>query len=281
MTVPSSVSKAGPYTADGSVTEFTFPFPILEASHLNVWLNNTIITDGYTVTVAPDGAGGTVVFSEPPEEGSTVTILRSIPVTQLLDVQNNTAFLPEILETAYDKLTMICQMLLENVGRCVQVNPASGVAPSLTGYAGDFAVTHLGGSDYRVEPGRIIVDGEVETETTAVTLSVAKGSIYLTYIPDTKIWEIGVSASNGTPYQLAVILGDGLVSQVQHGSVYYFTGSGGGDVEVDGTLSAAITAENGTLKAVESATGVLYMQNGVLTLRGTATCPVAAAAEES
>lgn len=122
MTVPSTEYKGGPYVCDGEQTEFPFHFPVLDASHIQVWKDGAIVVLGYTVNLEESG-GGTVVFSSAPEEGSKVAIIRDVPITQLTDLQNNTAFLPEILETEYDKGAMIDQMLAEILSRCLKVSP--------------------------------------------------------------------------------------------------------------------------------------------------------------
>lgn len=268
--------------------DFEFNIPFFHATDIHCYLSGMgelVRGTDFIVEELDDytsGATVTLLLADLPY-GHTLEICRQTDMVQDLSLPEFGKLPAAGIERMFDKLIMICQELAKVDTRSLRAAPAEPMPDEMVGYAGDFAVTHLGGSEYRVEPGRIIVDGEVETETTAVTLSIGRGSIYLSYIPETGIWSIGASAGSGVPYQIAAVLGEGLFSQVHHGAVYYFTGSGsgGGEVEVDRTLSAAITAENGTLKAVDSATGVLYMQNGVLTLRGTATCPVSTAAEDA
>ena len=122
MTVASSVSKSGPYVGDGVQTEFPFAFRVLDASHLAVYLGEELLPESeYSVTLTD--SGGTVVFAAAPV--GQVVILRDVPLTQETDLQNNTAFFPEVLETGYDKLTMICQQLAEELSRCVKVSAGS------------------------------------------------------------------------------------------------------------------------------------------------------------
>lgn len=130
MTVPSTVNKAGPFLCDGVQKEFPFDFPVVDPNHIQVWVNDTPVIYNWYVTLAD--RGGTVTFTEPPAVGSKVSIIRDIPIDQLMDLQNNTAFLPEVLETAHDKVIMICQMLAEAIARCYKVSP-NGEAIDLSG----------------------------------------------------------------------------------------------------------------------------------------------------
>lgn len=122
MTVPSTNYKAGPFVCDGVQTEFPFEFPVLDKKHVAVWKDGAPVVVGYTITLAGNG-GGTVIFETAPAKGSRVAIIRDVPLTQTTDIQNNTAFLPEVLETEYDKGVMIDQMLAEVLSRCLKVSP--------------------------------------------------------------------------------------------------------------------------------------------------------------
>lgn len=122
MTVPSTEYKAGPFVCDGTQTEFPFHFPVLDKDHIEVWKDGVPVIIGYAVVLS-GSTGGTVIFTEAPENGSRVAIIRAVPINQLTDIQNNTAFLPEVLETEYDKGTMIDQMLAEALSRCLKVSP--------------------------------------------------------------------------------------------------------------------------------------------------------------
>ena len=122
MSVPNEISAAGPYIGNGLQREFPFTFPILDTQHVAVYLNGAIVSDGFSVEPV-EGGGGVVVFSDPPPSGHIVMILRNVPITQLTDIQNHTAFLPEVIETMADKLTMICQQLREILSRVVTVPP--------------------------------------------------------------------------------------------------------------------------------------------------------------
>lgn len=127
MTIASTLAKAGPYSCDGAQTEFPFAFRVLDPSCVTVYLDDVQVTDGFTAELAE--TGGTVKFAEAPAKGSVLAILRETPFDQQTDLQDNQAFLPEVLETSLDKLTMQTQELKEQMERAVTVPPTSLISP--------------------------------------------------------------------------------------------------------------------------------------------------------
>lgn len=119
--ITDSQAKAGPFVGDGMTTEYDFAFPALSADHIAVYVDEVKITSGYTAALLP--GGGRVTLDEPLPEGARLAIVRDVPFEQVVDLQNNTAFLPEVIETALDRLTMICQQLRESLSRAVTLPP--------------------------------------------------------------------------------------------------------------------------------------------------------------
>lgn len=127
MTIASTLAKAGPYSCDGAQTEFPFAFRALDPSCITVYLEDVRLTGGFTVELAE--TGGTVKFAEAPAKGGVLAILRETPFDQQTDLQDNQAFLPEVLETSLDKLTMQTQELLEELKRAITMPPTSTISP--------------------------------------------------------------------------------------------------------------------------------------------------------
>ena len=129
--VPDTVAKAGPYVAGGEAgRQFPVPFALLDPGHLAVWVDGAQVADtAFTVTVSPGGNYFTFNAGSVPAAGSVVAAVRDVPLSQETDIPNNTAFLPEVVETALDKLTMITQQLAEADGRCVKMPPTSDEDP--------------------------------------------------------------------------------------------------------------------------------------------------------
>lgn len=121
MTLASQRATAGPFACDGVQVEFPFEFRVEEPEHLKVYKDDLPVEGGYTVRLL--GNGGSVVFAVAPAAGSAVAVERDVPTTQEVDLQNNTAFLPEVLEGALDKLTMICQQLQSRLARSMVLPP--------------------------------------------------------------------------------------------------------------------------------------------------------------
>ena len=137
MSVYTSNSKAGPYIADGDQRMFPFNFAYFEDAHVSVYRGETKIPQDEYLVERPAGynpetgdiEGGSIVFFKPPIGGTRITILREVPATQETDIQNSTAFYPEIMEDGLDKLTMLCQQIAEVLGRCVKVDVGSTTKP--------------------------------------------------------------------------------------------------------------------------------------------------------
>jgi hypothetical protein len=134
MTVPANLNRVD-YTGTGSAGPFTVPFPFYDASHLTVLqtdalFNQTTLT-GWTATGA-GGPSGAVTLAAACPVGSTLTIMRLVPLTQITSIKNQEAFYPEVHEQEMDLLAMADQQLDEAMDRTLRL-PAglSGVDMTL------------------------------------------------------------------------------------------------------------------------------------------------------
>ena len=116
MTISNQDARTGPYNGNGSTTSFAYDFKVIDEDHLVVTLKNSsdvetvqTITTNYTVTGVGAAGGGTVEMVTAPASGETLTISRAVPLTQEVDLANRGGVQPEVLETAYDKLTQALQ----------------------------------------------------------------------------------------------------------------------------------------------------------------------------
>jgi hypothetical protein len=110
------------YTGNGVTTEFPVPFPVLEPGHLRLFTwdgrRQAEITEGWTVLGA--GTAATVVaMNGPPAQGLTLTILRRMPLVQMMDLLNGGPFNAETLEASADNIVMMIQQIAEALGRAV------------------------------------------------------------------------------------------------------------------------------------------------------------------
>jgi hypothetical protein len=145
MTVQSSTNKTI-FAGNGAQTAFTFSFnagyvqgapsPALALSYLSVTYtdpsgNQTTVAQGsgtnqcqITLNAPVSGAlwglGGTVTYNPagtPIPAGSTLTLLRTVPLTQIVSLSNQGALFPQTVEMAMDLLDFQIQQLAEQYGR--------------------------------------------------------------------------------------------------------------------------------------------------------------------
>lgn len=77
------------YNANGLTTVFPFEFYIINSGDIQVTINGTVITSGYTVSGVGNIGGGDVIFITPPASGSVVMLERVVPMYRLTDYQDN------------------------------------------------------------------------------------------------------------------------------------------------------------------------------------------------
>lgn len=132
MTVSSSYSPVT-YTGDGSQTAFPAPFRILAASDVRAGIvgdagvSPLAYGTDYTVTVDADGQGGTVHYPCP--TGTRLLLWLEVAERQELELSTTGPLPPGELEKAFDRLTLLCQQLREQVDRAVKVDMSSDTPP--------------------------------------------------------------------------------------------------------------------------------------------------------
>lgn len=126
-----TISSSGPgwvYTvAAASQVQFAVPFPFFLHTDLEVYENSSLAT-GYAVS-GGSGVTGTVTFYTPRAEGSLILIRRVTARRQLQDYPANDPFNPAATEAVFDKLVLMVQDLLEELGRRPAL--AVGIAEAL------------------------------------------------------------------------------------------------------------------------------------------------------
>lgn len=134
MLVDNSIYK-NVYKGNGVTTEFPISFPFLENSHVQVVrsledrLEEVVPATEYAITGAGAERGGTCIFTIAPPTGTTLAIVRNVPITQLYAYEELDSFPAESHEDALAKLTMICQMLAEQITRAIIVGATDDLTP--------------------------------------------------------------------------------------------------------------------------------------------------------
>ena len=129
MSVPNTLTRVQ-YTLSSATQTVTIPFFFIDQAHVKVvrlrsgvYTTLAIATD-YTTTGQTVELGGSVIFTGlNTAVADVITILRNVPINQLTDYAYNGRFPAETTERALDRLTMVCQMLSETLGRSIQFQP--------------------------------------------------------------------------------------------------------------------------------------------------------------
>lgn len=136
MTISSETRKAGPFNGNGVTTSFPFVFKTFTKSDVKVIFTDEdeietilVLDSDYTVTLNADqnaNPGGSISYSTL-ATGEKLTVLGAVEYTQETDVQNQGGFYPEVIENAFDKITMLIQQVKEIADRAVVVPASSSV----------------------------------------------------------------------------------------------------------------------------------------------------------
>ncbi|OPB20936.1 hypothetical protein BFW94_21340 [Enterobacter ludwigii] len=97
------------YNANGLTTVFPFEFYIINAGDIQVSINGTVVTSGYSVSGVGNVGGGDVTFITPPASGSVVMLERVVPTYRLTDYQDNGDLLADTVNKDFDRLWMAIQ----------------------------------------------------------------------------------------------------------------------------------------------------------------------------
>lgn len=123
MTVTTSLNYKE-YQADGMVTKFTIPFLLLDRSDLYVFINNQLITSGYTVT----GLGNPIseiIFEDAPE--GVLLLQRSITLIRETDYQENGDLLAKTVNQDFDRIYLALQGVAQDTTKALRVSDAEGI----------------------------------------------------------------------------------------------------------------------------------------------------------
>lgn len=127
MAVTSEVSSVE-HPGNGATTAFPVPFKFLESGDLVVTSTvdatgvSTVLTIGstaagghYTVSGAGDDAGGSVTMNTAPATGTTISIVRTVTITQETAFRSAGSFSAKTHEEALDYRTFVDQQLQRNI----------------------------------------------------------------------------------------------------------------------------------------------------------------------
>lgn len=121
------------YNANGLTTVFPFEFYIINAGDIQVSINGTVVTSGYSVSGVGNVDGGDVVFVTPPASGAVVMLERVVPTYRLTDYQDNGDLLADTVNKDFDRLWMAIQRAFIYLGLALR-RPLFGGPFNAEGY---------------------------------------------------------------------------------------------------------------------------------------------------
>ncbi|BBI47401.2 hypothetical protein [Pseudomonas phage HU1] len=152
MTVTTTLDRQY-FPGDGSNKNFPFNFKFFDNSQIYVYLIDPaggvvgkVLNVDYTISGALSPVGGQVVMSVAPALNYQVLIQRKLTITQPTSIRNQGAFFPAIHEDVFDRLTMLVQQAIFEVGNGLQKN-AAGLAWDFKGLRGVNAANPINAQD--------------------------------------------------------------------------------------------------------------------------------------
>lgn len=191
MTV-STTSNSITYSGNGSTTDFSFPFPGVAASDIQVFTTSNLgvvtqlLTTQYTVIlnapVAPNptGTGGSVHYplvGSPLPVGWSITISRVLPQTQPVSLANQSVLYQAVIEEMIDYVTMLCQDLTGASAKSFMVgasDPAPATVPPVASRANQLAFFDASGNLTAGGTATSVVSAAMQPVVAASTLALAR-----------------------------------------------------------------------------------------------------------
>ena len=127
-----AISSRVRYVADGTTDTFVYIFPIFETHNMNVYIDDELQQNGYSVSGVGDSNGGEIKFDIPPANGKIVTLLRNLEIKRTSDFQEGGAFRAKAINHELDYQIACIQQLYEQINRSVIFPPYSQIQQSIT-----------------------------------------------------------------------------------------------------------------------------------------------------
>ena len=122
MTVGVAALSRWEYTGDDNTDTFPYTSKIFDDEDLEVYLNGSLETAGYTITGIGEEAGGNVVFTTAPDTGVEITVVRAVPDEQPSEFPLGGPLPSTLIEQELDRRTIVSQQRSEAIDRILQYN---------------------------------------------------------------------------------------------------------------------------------------------------------------
>ncbi|MEG3618969.1 hypothetical protein V5T82_10930 [Magnetovibrio sp. PR-2] len=115
------VSPRTQYVANGTQTEFTYPFPIFEDADLEIYLDDSLTVSGFTISGSGESTGGSVTFDTAPAASVIVTLARRMAFKRTADFLESGELRAKVLNDELDHLTAYVQQVGDDNSRSLQM----------------------------------------------------------------------------------------------------------------------------------------------------------------
>jgi len=105
------VTPIARYVANGTQTDFSYPFPVFASEDLAVYLNGASQISGFSVNGEGETSGGSVVFDTPPANGVIVTLARELPIERITDFLEGGGFSAQSINNELDYVIAALQQV--------------------------------------------------------------------------------------------------------------------------------------------------------------------------
>lgn len=128
MTKIGAISPVKKYLGNGTTKNFPFTFMYWDDSEINVYINETLQTTGYTISSSDKTAGGTIIFNTAPANNANITINRLVDVKRYSEFEESGTFKAAVINDELNRIVAEIQQVSEEISRCLK----SGLTDNLT-----------------------------------------------------------------------------------------------------------------------------------------------------
>ena len=109
------------YEGDGTTTEFSFAFTIFDETDVDVYTDDALLTEGYSVS--RETQGGRVIFDKAPATGTIITLYRSLELKRTTNFQEVGPFRTSKVNLEFDYQLACMEQLQDTISRTVTFPP--------------------------------------------------------------------------------------------------------------------------------------------------------------
>lgn len=106
-----AVSPLVRYVANGTQTDFEYPFPIFATEDMKIYFDGALQNNGFDITDIGETSGGLVSFDNAPKNGVIITLERRLPLERVTDFLEGGDFSAQAINNELDYLTASVQQI--------------------------------------------------------------------------------------------------------------------------------------------------------------------------